>query len=33
MAMAKEKATVMAMENAVPLPSQDLVNAHLSPHD
>ena len=33
MAMAKEKVTVMATENAALPPSQDLVNAHLGPRD
>jgi len=33
MAMAKEKVTVMATENAAPPPSRDLVNAHLGPRD
>jgi hypothetical protein len=33
MAMAKEKVTAMATENAAPLPSRDLVIAHLVPRN
>jgi hypothetical protein len=33
MAMAKEKVTAMATENAALPPSRDLVNAHLVPRD
>jgi len=33
MAMTKEKVTAMAMENAAPPPSWDLVNAHLVPRN